>query len=139
MYVVDAADKIAGRMAARIAKRLLKGDEIAIINAEKSVINGDPYYTLDLFKQKTQRGDAYHGPFYPKTADGMLRRIIRGMLPRRTARGKAAFRRLTVHIGVPANLEGTERKDIGAKRRGAGKNISLGILTQRLTGREYDG
>jgi len=139
MHVIDAADKVAGRLASQVAKLLLKGDEITIINAEKAVISGNPYYTIELFEQKTQRGDPYHGPHYPKTPDGMLRRIIRGMLPRKTARGRDAFKKLAVYAGVPASLQGNERKDIGARSRGSGKYISLGLLAERLTGRVYGG
>lgn len=34
-----------------------------------------------------------------------MKRAIRGMLPHKTPRGKQAYRRLIVHIGVPDKIE----------------------------------
>jgi large subunit ribosomal protein L13 len=34
----------------------------------------------------------------------LVRRIVRGMLPWDSMRGREAFRRLRVHMGVPASL-----------------------------------
>ena len=105
MSVIDANNCIAGRLASSVAKRLLKGESIFIINAEKAVISGDSEASYQFFKQRVERGDPYHGPFYPKQADMMLRRIIRGMLPFHKPRGREAYRRLSVFLSVPENLK----------------------------------
>ncbi|RLI06236.1 50S ribosomal protein L13, partial [Candidatus Bathyarchaeota archaeon] len=38
--VIDASGLILGRMASIVAKRLLEGEQIEIVNAEKAVVSG---------------------------------------------------------------------------------------------------
>jgi len=104
--IVDADGAIAGRLATKIAKELLKGQSVIIINAEKAVITGNPDAIINRYKIKTERGDPNKGPFYPRQPDKLLRRVIRGMLPYKRPKGGAAFRRLQVFNGNPNNLKG---------------------------------
>jgi large subunit ribosomal protein L13 len=104
--VIDAEDCIAGRLASYVAKRLLKGEEIVIVNAEKSVVSGNPKAIQEFFFSKIKKGDPYHGPFYPKQPDRILRRIVRGMLPFHKAKGREAYERLKVFVSVPKDFEG---------------------------------
>jgi large subunit ribosomal protein L13 len=128
---VDASGQIAGRLASATAKHLLKGDSVIIINAESAVISGDPVYTETLFKEKVERGDPYHGPFYPKEPDAMLRRMIRGMLPFHTARGREAFRRLRVYKSMPAELKGKKFEKTHVEMKSP-KHIAVGNLSIKL-------
>jgi len=91
MLTIDATGLIAGRLATFVAKKLLEGETIEIINSEKAVVTGKKKDVLTKFKQKVARGDPHHGPYYPKSAERILRRIIRGMLPFRQARGREAY------------------------------------------------
>jgi large subunit ribosomal protein L13 len=104
--IVDATDAILGRLATRIAKELLKGENIIVINAEKAVISGNPEAGTTRFYIKRKRGDPKKGPFYPKYPDGILKRTVRGMLPYKKDKGKKAFRRLKVYMGNPDDLKG---------------------------------
>ena len=38
--IIDATDLVLGRMANQVAKRLLQGEEIQIVNAEKAIVSG---------------------------------------------------------------------------------------------------
>src|SRR5256885_11680767 len=40
MPVVDATGHVVGRLAAVVAKRLLNGEEIVVVNAEKAIVTG---------------------------------------------------------------------------------------------------
>ena len=102
---INASNQIAGRLSSQIAKQLLKGDNVFVVNAEKAVISGDPVYTERKMKERVDRGDPYHGPFYSREPDGMLRRMIRGMLPFHKPRGKEAFKHLRVYKSVPVELK----------------------------------
>ncbi len=51
MTVINADGMILGRLASILAKRLLAGEEIHIINAEKIVISGDKVTTFGEYKQ----------------------------------------------------------------------------------------
>ena len=105
MKIYDATNQILGRFATRIAKELLKGENVGIVNCERAVISGDPKVTEKHYLERRQRGDPIHGPFYPRTPDGIVRRTIRGMLPSYKPRGRDAFRRLRVYVGIPDELK----------------------------------
>jgi large subunit ribosomal protein L13 len=133
MIVINAENCVAGRLASIVAKRLLNGEEIVIVNAEKAIINGRPEAVIEFFEQKIKRGDPYHGPFYPKTPERILRRIVRGMLPFHKPRGREAYRRLKVYRGVPDEFK-NENKETPkyALSKSQGKFIYLGDVTKRF-------
>lgn len=108
MYI-DASGKVAGRLASIIAKLLLKGKRVIVFNVEKAVVTGKKKSILSLYRKRMSIQSKVnlrrHGPFKPKTPDGIFRRIVRGMLPRRKAKGKEAYRRLRIYVGIPKKFE----------------------------------
>jgi large subunit ribosomal protein L13 len=104
--IVDAEGAILGRLAARIAKELLKGESIIVINSERVIITGNPDAVMRRYFTKRERGDPNKGPFYPRQPDKILKRAIRGMLPYKKEKGKKALRKLKVFIGNSNNLKG---------------------------------
>jgi len=130
--IIDAEHAIVGRLASFVAKKLLEGENIEIINAEKAIITGDPKVILEKYLEKINRGSPHHGPFYPRQPHRILRRVIRGMLPYKTARGRNALKRLKVYIGVPENLKGKEAKTMKEEKRC--KYITLLELSKRIGG-----
>lgn len=103
--IVDANNLILGRMATVAAKRLLQGEKVVILNAEKAVISGKRLSRVREAKEKLEIGHPRKGPYFPRTPDRFVRRAIRGMLPRKKPRGKEAYKRLRVFIGVPREFE----------------------------------
>jgi len=111
--IIDATDTILGRLASVVAKKALQGEEITIINAEKAVISGTHESVFMKYKFKIDVGDQIRGPFMSRMSDRLVRRVIRGMLPWHSSRGRAAFKKINVFIGNPENLTGAEKlKDI---------------------------
>ena len=104
--VIDADGAVLGRLASLIAKRLLLGEEIIVINAEKAIVTGSKERIMERFSAKRERGDPIKGPFYPSRPDKLFKRVVRGMLPRKKKRGREALKRLKVYIDNPENLEG---------------------------------
>jgi large subunit ribosomal protein L13 len=103
--VIDADGLILGRMASTIAKRLLKGEEIIIVNAEKAVISGKKESKIREEREFLEVGYPRKGPFHYRRPDRILRRAIRGMLPYKQPKGKQAYKRLKVFMGVPEHLK----------------------------------
>ena len=99
--VYDAENQILGRLCSVVAKQLLQGKAVVVVNAEKAVIAGKPETTKKEYLAKAARGDPLKGPFFPRTPDGILRRTVRGMLPWHKPRGRQAYKRLKVYTGVP--------------------------------------
>ena len=110
--VIDATGMILGRLASVVAKRLLSGERIVIVNAEKAVISGKRRSVIRRYKEFLEigrgGGTARKGPIHYRRPDRLLRRTVRGMLPWKKPRGRQAYRRLRVYIGVPREYEGRE-------------------------------
>ncbi|MDK2796347.1 MAG: large subunit ribosomal protein [Archaeoglobaceae archaeon] len=103
--VIDATGHILGRLSSIVAKRLLNGERIVIVNAEKAVITGNKSAVFDRYKDKYDRGSKEKGPYFPKHPEKIFKRTVRGMLPWSSRRGREAYRRLRVFIGVPEELK----------------------------------
>jgi large subunit ribosomal protein L13 len=104
--VIDGDGLLVGRLSSVVAKRALEGEEIAVINAEKSVISGSRARIFAIYKQKRERGSREGGPFFPRRPDHILKRTIRGMIPYKRQRGIEAMKRIKIYVGVPYQLEG---------------------------------
>ena len=112
MIIYDAENQILGRICTRIAKDLLNGEKVFVVNCEKAVISGNPKYIQKKYLEKIWRGDVKHGPFFPKTPDGIFRRTVRGMLPWHKAKGRKAYKNLKVFIGLPEEFKNKELKKV---------------------------
>ncbi len=134
MAVVDADGAILGRLSSSIAKRLLNGEEITIINAEKVLISGSAQKSYEEYFSAYQRGKAIKGPYYPRMPDGILRRAVRGMLPIKTSRGKNAYRNLKVYTGVPRVI-GDAKPEIQQKPARGKRYTRLGEISKLLGAR----
>ncbi|NPA22106.1 MAG: 50S ribosomal protein L13 [Candidatus Micrarchaeota archaeon] len=119
MLVVDGKGQVFGRMASKIAKALLGGEEVLLINAEKIILVGPKEYILEKFKTRRSwknKANPEHSPHWPRRPDLLVKRMIRGMLPRKKATGRLALKRLKVIIGNPDNLEGVQFEEAKPKR-----------------------
>ena len=140
MIVIDATDLMLGRLASFVAKRLLEGNEVAIVNAELAAISGrrraifDEY---DAWLEIRSLANPRKGPFHPRKPQDLVRRAVRGMLPFDKARGREAYHRLRVHVGLPEELRKAELKtipDASLSRLGKRRFIRVGELSRYLVG-----
>ncbi len=135
MTVIDASNLILGRMASTVAQRLLKGEQINIINAEKAIISGRKDTTLDRYKRYVARGSREFGPRFPRRPDQIVSRTIRGMIPHTKMTGREAYNRLKVYIGVPPELSKEQAgtlEEASIMRLSTANYIVLGELSKRL-------
>ncbi|MFY9717872.1 MAG: 50S ribosomal protein L13 [Thermoplasmata archaeon] len=110
--VVDVSGLVLGRAASVIAKRLLNGESIVVVNAELSIVTGGRKLVLDTYTAARARGSVRSGPHFPRNPDRIFRRTVRGMLPHLKTRGKVAFDRLEVFIGVPEEWKGAKMESL---------------------------
>lgn len=113
MLIVDGENCILGRLGSIVAKELLKGEEVRIINAEKIVILGNPVSIVKRYRKKLGVRDIAKPSKsfkFPKRPDMLVKRTIRGMLPYRRKRGADAYRRVKTYIGIPPEFEGKGKK-----------------------------
>ena len=125
MKIIDGKNAVLGRLASYAAKEALKGEDIVILNCEHVIITGNKRDIRETFERKRRRvGSGQKGPKHSRTADKIVKRTIRGMLPNhRKGRGKIAFKKINCFIGVPKEFE--ERKKISGKREKKTKFISV--------------
>jgi large subunit ribosomal protein L13 len=112
IILIDAKDKIAGRLASTIAKLLLSGYKVYVYNVEKAIISGKRESIIKEFLRRRERGDPYKGPFYPKYPDEIFRRMVRGMLPYKKEKGRNALKNLKVFIGIPEEIKNINAKNL---------------------------
>ncbi len=138
LLVIDASNLILGRMASIVAKKLLEGYRIVIVNAEKAVVSGDPKRVISSYQLllgvKTLRNPYKWGVRRPRTPDRIVRSAIRGMLPKNTPKGTRALRNLKVFIGVPEEYVNKEKITIPEAdvSRLKGKYITVGEIAKHM-------
>ncbi|MDH3610666.1 MAG: 50S ribosomal protein L13 [Nitrosopumilus sp.] len=106
--VVDATDHIAGRLSSNVAKLLLKGNRVSIVNCDKIMISGTRSNIISeyqAFLEINSINHWKHGPKHPRRPDTIMKRMIRGMLPREKTSGIEAHKRLRTFIGSPKEVK----------------------------------
>ena len=112
--LLDATDQIVGRFCSQVAKRVLLGERIVIINAKDAIISGNKKNIHEKYLARLNISTATNprrGPFWPRRPDTLMRGIIKKMLPRKKRRGKEALRRVHVYISdIPERFKDKYQK-----------------------------
>jgi large subunit ribosomal protein L13 len=134
MRIVNAEGLIVGRMASIVAKSLLNGNKVIILNAEKAIISGKKKSKIAEAKKFLEVGSPKRGPFHYRRPDRILRKTVRGMLPYRQPKGKSAYKKLRVFLGIPKEFEEkqmiTLKMAIASKLKGP--YLTLGELAKEI-------
>lgn len=129
MKIIDGTNLTLGRLASCAAKLALKGEEVAVLNCENVIITGNKKYYQRKFKEgKEKIGSGQQGPKYSSDFDKIVKRAIRGMLPRARikGRGKDAYNRIKCYIGIPEGFKGKETEKM--KKAGKKKFTRMGEI-----------
>ena len=132
MIVINGENKVFGRLSSEIAEKLLKYNEkVVVVNARKTIISGNYESIFERFFERTERGgkgNPRNQPKYPRYPDRLIKRGVRGMLPR-NPRGALVLKNLVVHIDVPDNFN----KEIPAAVKTKNiKYLTLEEISKRL-------
>jgi large subunit ribosomal protein L13 len=130
--IIDASGATIGRLATSTAKRLLNGEEIAIINSEKAIISGKKPEIKKRYKQKREVGTYRKGPYFPRMPDQILKRTVRGMIPYQTPHGRTAFKKLKCYNGIPKEFEGKKYEKIKEAKKQPIDFITIKELSKSL-------
>lgn len=111
--VVDATGHVAGRLSSHVAKLLLQGNRVSIINCENIMISGTRANIISEYRKFLKINSVInpkHGPVHYRRPDTMITKMIRGMLPYgKKPSGVSAHRRLRAYIGSPRELRPLEK------------------------------
>jgi len=108
MIIIDGNGMIFGRVATLIAKKAIEGEEVHLINAENMILTGDEKSIIAKFKARRaaqHKGTPEHSPHFSKVPHLLVKRMLRGMLPKQSARGTAALKKIMVYSGNPKGLK----------------------------------
>ena len=112
-FVVDATDKVLGRLAAEVARRLRgkhkpeftphvdTGDYIVVVNVEKLRVTGDKAKDKKYYRHSTYPGGIYETNFtklQQRHPDRVLKLAVKGMLPKGPL-GYAMIKKLKIYAG----------------------------------------
>jgi len=131
MAIIDATGAPLGRLASVVAKRLLNGEEIIVVNAEKAIIVGDKKEIKNRYEARREIGGMKRkGPYFPRMPDRILKRTVRGMLPYQQPKGRNAYKKLKAYIGVPEEFE--KEKIEKFKYKTTSNHVTLEELSHHL-------
>lgn len=102
--MVDGRGHLLGRLASTVAKEALNGQKVIVVRCEEINISGRPSRNRSNFQsylRKRTNTNPKHGPHHFRAPSRIVQKTVRGMLPRKTARGEAALERVKFYEGVP--------------------------------------
>jgi large subunit ribosomal protein L13 len=139
--IIDGEGLVLGRLASKVSKKLLEGENITVLNADKILISGTKEWAYIKYKQRIDRASISNprtmGPKYPRRPDDIFRRTVRGMLPYKQSTGREAFKTLKVYVGVPNEFKGQETLQLPETMpRHIKKSVELGKIS-RLLGSKF--
>lgn len=109
VLVIDAEGAILGRLATTVSKALLSGYKVFVVNSEKAVVSGRPQMVIDSYRVwleiKSLRNPYKWSPKRPRTPIAIVKKAVKGMLPKDNWRGISSLKNLKVYIGYPEELK----------------------------------
>ncbi len=135
--VIDGTGHLLGRTASIVAKKLILGERVIIVNGERLVISGDPHYQVETHAAKLEIKTIHNPrntPHHLRRPDMYVRRSVRGMLPHEKPKGRNALKKLTVYIGTPKQY--AEKTPLSLPEAAASKlrtkSMTVGELMQHF-------
>ena len=125
-FVIDATDKVLGRLASEIAQRLRgkhkpeytphvdTGDYIVVVNADKVAVTGRKRSDKMYYRHTGYPGGIKSAPFEKvigEHPERVLELAVKGMLPRGPL-GRAMFRKLKVYAGPEHKHQAQQPKNL---------------------------
>lgn len=102
--IVNAKGHVAGKLATHVAKNIVEGQKVIVINTEDIVLTGPIERSIGKFKSylnkrrltKPEKGQKHH-----RLPSMFFQRIVRRMVPKKKIKGQRALTLLKVHESCP--------------------------------------
>ena len=131
MIVINGEGLVLGRLGSFVAKKVLEGEQVAVLNCEKVVVTGKPEEVYKENKKKIHLGSPRWGPFIPRHPYLYVKRSFRGMLPWKSKRGREAFARIKCYNKFPKEFEGKPLVSI-PNAHASGKSITVAEICKMI-------
>ena len=109
--IVNAEGLVAGRLASKVAKAAINGEEVIVINAEKVVLVGKKTAIMPKFQQRVEasvKSNPHYGPKYDRIPSKMLRRMIKGMLPNKSRTAETLLKQVSIYNSTTDKVDITK-------------------------------
>ncbi|MCS7098881.1 MAG: 50S ribosomal protein L13 [Sulfolobales archaeon] len=138
--LINAEGLVLGRLASIVAKLLIYGYRVYIVNAERAVVSGDPQMVKESyalwFEIKTLRNPEKWSPHRPRNPVSIVKYAVRGMLPKHPFKKILLLKRLKVYVGYPDELKKAKLRTIDVSaicsRKLGHKYVTLGEVAKYL-------
>lgn len=133
--VIDGKGLILGRTGTFVAQRLLRGDEVVLLNANEVVITGKRQSVFAHEMAERDRGSNINkGPYYQRNPRSYVKRTVKGMLPR-NKRGEEALSRLRVfNTTVEGMSPDTTIEGASVEKLPNSKFVTIARITKSMGG-----
>ncbi|KRH91984.1 60S ribosomal protein L13a, partial [Pseudoloma neurophilia] len=105
--IINAQDHVAGKLATFVAKNILEGQKVTVVNAEYLVLTGPIKRSIGKFNDYLNKRRLINpsiGHKHHRSPSMFLQRIIRRMVPKKIIKGQKALKLLTIYESCPDEL-----------------------------------
>jgi len=136
MTIIDGSSSNLGRLASVMAPRLLKGEQIDLVNSEKVVISGRKEQIIKKYQKRQSlkdHGNPKKGPKFYKMPHMIVKTTVKGMLPIKTTRGRLALKKFKSYIGIPKQFQNSKKHTVKeATKKTSVKQVTIEELSKIL-------
>ncbi|HPM85531.1 MAG: 50S ribosomal protein L13 [archaeon] len=111
MMIVDAKDNVAGRLASKVAKAIINGERVTVINSQDLVMVGNKKSILEKFTTRVDgavKSNPHYGPKYDRIPSKIFRRMVRNMLPTKKRAKERIIKQLRVFNTTAKGIDSKE-------------------------------
>ncbi len=137
--IVNGKDMVAGRLATQLAKAIIKGEEVTVVNAEELIITGNKEDIMERYHERSMArvlSNPHYGPKYDRVPSKIYRRMVKGMLPDKSRTVERLIKFIKVYDKMPKELASEKMTEFeGAKFNHKNKYMTLGEIATLLGGK----
>jgi len=107
MMIIDANEMVAGRIATKVAKTIINGENVIVVNAENAIVVGNKESIMEKYNRRVDvavKSNPHFGPKYARIPSIMFRRMVRNMLPTKQTTKDGMIKKLKVYNAIPKEL-----------------------------------
>jgi large subunit ribosomal protein L13Ae len=112
VVIIDGKGHLMGRLASIVSKQILSGQKVVVVRCELINISGSHFRNKMIYSKYLNKRcivNPRRGPFHFRAPSRMFHRVVRGMVPHKTARGAQALDRLKLFEGIPTPYDKLKR------------------------------
>jgi len=110
--LIEGKDLVLGRLGSVVAKKILLGEHIKIVNCKDVIILGRKKFLVERYKNKLSNKVIKQGPYYDRAPADIVKRAFRNMVPYKNQRGIDALKRVKCFNSTPSALKDEKKETV---------------------------